>query len=173
MVNDNSGFWALGGQFHTANFPAGDPASPPVDQLLGVNDSGVAVGFWTDANGNNHGYQVNVNTSTFSPVTDPNAPGASLTAAAINNSGDIAGFYTSQPAGTPTASSWRAARSSTWPCPARPATMAFGVNGNDQVVGAYTAGAAARQRTGSAGRSAAASRPSMTRTAWAPPRSTA
>jgi hypothetical protein len=39
MVNDNSGFWALGGQFHNANFPTGASASPPVDQLLGVNGS--------------------------------------------------------------------------------------------------------------------------------------
>ena len=100
MVNDNSGFWARGGQFHTANFPAAAAASPPVDQLLGVNDSGVAVGFWTDANGDNHGYLVNVNTGTYRSVTDPNAPSASLTAAAINSGGGIAGFYTNQSGNT-------------------------------------------------------------------------
>jgi len=61
MMNDNSGFYATGnGGFHTADFPAGDPASPPVDQLLGVNDNDVAVGFYADAKGNNHGYEYNI-----------------------------------------------------------------------------------------------------------------
>lgn len=142
MVNDNSGFWAQGGKFHTANFPASQPASPPVDQLLGVNDSGVAVGFWTDANGNNHGYQVNVNTSAFSPVTNPNAPGASLTATAINSGGHIAGFYTSQSGNT---DGFLMAGNTfiDLSVPGASSTMAFGVNGNDQVVGAYTADASA------------------------------
>ena len=51
--------------FHTADFPTGNPATPPVDQLLGINNSDVAVGFYTDANGNNHGYKYNINTNTF------------------------------------------------------------------------------------------------------------
>ena len=33
-----------------------------MDQLLGVNDHDVAVGFWTDAQGNNHGYEYNIKT---------------------------------------------------------------------------------------------------------------
>ena len=49
----NHGFVDVGGRFRTADFPR-SPASPPVDQLLGVYDSDVAVGFYTDANGNNH-----------------------------------------------------------------------------------------------------------------------
>jgi hypothetical protein len=138
LVNDNSGFFVLGGQFHTANFPVGTPASPPVDQLLGVNDSGVAVGFWADANGNSHGYLVNTNTGTFSPVTDPSAPGASLTAAAINDSGHIAGFYTSQGGNT---DGFLMAGNTfiDLTVPGASSTMAFGVNGGDEVVGAYTA----------------------------------
>ena len=31
----------------------------PVNQLLGINDSGIAVGFYNDANGNSHGYTYN------------------------------------------------------------------------------------------------------------------
>ncbi len=110
-----------------------------MDQLLGVNDTDVAVGFWTDANGNNHGYQVNINTGTFSPVTDPNAPGASLTAAAINNRGDIAGFYTSRHREHRRLP--RGGRHVHRPVRARRVVhMALGVNDNDEVVGAYTAG---------------------------------
>jgi hypothetical protein len=138
-VNDNSGFWARNGQFHNANFPTGASASPPVDQLLGVNDSGVAVGFWVDANGNNHGYLVNINAGTFSSVTDPKAPGASLAAAAINNRGDIAGFYTSQSGNT---DGFLMAGNTfiDLSAPGASSTMAFGVNNKDEVVGAYMAG---------------------------------
>jgi hypothetical protein len=56
LVNDNHGFVDVNGQFRTADFPAGQPASPPVDQLLGVNDHDIAVGFYTDANGNTDGF---------------------------------------------------------------------------------------------------------------------
>src|SRR5215472_14767080 len=38
QVNDNHGFVEFAGRFRTADFPAGSPAAPPVDQLLGVND---------------------------------------------------------------------------------------------------------------------------------------
>ena len=44
QVNDNHGFYEKNGKFHTADFPAGSPAAPPVDQLLGVNNTDVAVG---------------------------------------------------------------------------------------------------------------------------------
>src|SRR5271154_4950480 len=47
MVNDNFGFGDVTGRFRKAAFPSGDAPSPPVDQLLGVNDNDVAVGFWT------------------------------------------------------------------------------------------------------------------------------
>jgi hypothetical protein len=139
MVNGNSGFWVRNGQFHNASFPTGASASPPVDQLLGVNDSGVAAGFWTDANGNNHGYLVNINTGTFSSVTDPNASSASLTAAAINDNGDIAGFYTSQNGNT----DGFLVEGHTFTdlsVPGASSTMALGVNVNDEVVGTYTVG---------------------------------
>ncbi len=60
MVNDNFGFVEANGHFRNADFPTGTPANPPVDQLLGVNDSDVAVGFYTDASGNNHGYEYTI-----------------------------------------------------------------------------------------------------------------
>jgi CHRD domain len=140
MVNDNSGFWALGGQFHNANFPTETAASPPVDQLLGVNDSGVAVGFWADANGNNHGYLVNINTGAFSSVTDPNAPGASLTATAINNNGAVAGFYTNPANGNTDAFLKSGSAFIDLAVPGASSTTAFGVNNHGDVVGTYTAG---------------------------------
>ena len=60
------------------------------DQLLGVNDQAKAVGFWTDGNGNNHGFTYDVKSGNYSEV---NIAGfASTTTTAINNEGHIAGF---------------------------------------------------------------------------------
>ena len=68
-----------------------------MDQLLGVNDSNVAVGFYTNAQGDSRGYEYNIKTGTFRRVLLPGiknlAKSTSLTAAAINNPGGVAGFY--------------------------------------------------------------------------------
>jgi hypothetical protein len=74
MVNDNFGFFSVGGRFYSVNFPAGNNASPPVDQLLGVNDHDVAVGFYTNAQGSNRGYEYDIRTRTFTRVLVPGAP---------------------------------------------------------------------------------------------------
>jgi hypothetical protein len=81
------------GRFHTADCPVSDPAKPSVDQLLGVNDSDVAVGFGTDANGINHGYSYDIRSHRYGSVTV--SGDSNVTAAAINDLGDIAGFATS------------------------------------------------------------------------------
>ena len=135
LVNDNHGFVNVHGHFRTADFPAGNAGSPPVDQLLGVNDHDVAVGFWTDAAGNNHGYEYNADNGRFSVVAQSGV--ASLTATAINNRGDVAGFYTTT-AGT-TDGFLKAGRSFTdLAVPGASATQALGVNSRDEVVGFYT-----------------------------------
>ena len=86
----NFGFVAQGGVFTTVNNPSVG-SSPAINQLLGVNDANIAVGFYNDAGGASHGYTYNIATTAFTPVVYSLA--ASLTAAAINNSGQIAGFY--------------------------------------------------------------------------------
>ena len=140
MVNDNFGFWERNGKFHTADFPTNATGNPPVDQLLGVNDSDVAVGFWTDANGNNHGYQVNIDSGRYSSVTDPGAPSASLTAAAINSGGDIAGFYTNPATGNTDGFLKTNGRFTDLAVPGASSTTALGVNDHDEVVGTYAVG---------------------------------
>ena len=127
MVNNNFGFYSGDGHYYTVNFPTGDNASPQVDQLLGVNDRDVAVGFYTNAQGNNRGYTYNIRTRSFTRVLVPGAPageaGPSLTATAINNAGDVAGFYaksSSLGSSRPTRScGCTAAGSSRWPCRGR------------------------------------------------------
>jgi len=139
MSNNNFGFWEQNGQYHTADFPTGDPASPPVDQLLGVNDHDVAVGFYTDGQGNNHGYEYNIKTHRYSTVTDPSLPSASLTAAGINNYGNVAGIYTNA-AGTTDGFLKVGHTFIDLAVPGASSTMALGVNDHDEVVGTYTVG---------------------------------
>jgi hypothetical protein len=103
--DNNFGFVNVGGTFTNVNNPATPPAqlppptTPVFNQLLGVNNSDIAVGFYTDATGVTHGYTYNIAAKTFSPnINDPNAGtagGQGTTAAAINNinGGEIAGFY--------------------------------------------------------------------------------
>jgi hypothetical protein len=140
MVNDNHGFVESDGRFRNADFPTGSPAAPPVDQLLGVNDNDVAVGFYTDANGNNHGYEYNINASRFRTVADPSAPGASLTAAAINDRGDVAGFYTNPGTGNTDGFLLSHGHFTDLAAPGASSTMALGVSNYDEVVGVYTVG---------------------------------
>ena len=135
MVNDNHGFVDVNGHFRTADFPTGDAAAPPVDQLLGVNDNDVAVGFFVDAQGNNHGYEYNIATRRFSTVTESGV--TSLTAAAINNRGDVAGFYSN---GGTTDSFIKFGNRTfiSLAFPGASATTALGVSNGDEVVGFYT-----------------------------------
>jgi len=90
---DNYGFVDNNGQYITAIDPlAPQPTAtaPVTEQFLGVNDHDMAVGFYNDAQGNSHGFTYDIKTGAFSAV---NVGGfSSLTAAAINNNGDIAGF---------------------------------------------------------------------------------
>jgi hypothetical protein len=145
LSNDNFGFYKLAGhRAHTVNFPTGDNATPPVDQLLGINDHDVAVGFYTNGGGSNRGFTYDINSKKFSRVQVPGYPtgtaGPSVTAAAINDSGDIAGFYVD---GAGTTDAFLAVHHGgfmTLKYPGATATQAFGVNRHDEVVGAYTDG---------------------------------
>jgi hypothetical protein len=134
----NHGFVEAGGRFRTADDPAASAAGTTVDQLLGVNDADVAVGFYTDANGNTHGYEYNIAANRFSTVTDPAAPSASLTAAAINDRGDVAGFYANPANGTTDGFLLSHGRFTDLAVPGAASTTALGVSGSDEVVGFYT-----------------------------------
>jgi hypothetical protein len=137
----NFGWINIDGQFRQADFPTGDNASPVVDQLLGVNDEDVAVGFYTDGQGTNHGYEYNALTGQFRSVVDPRDPGLSLTAAAINDFGDVAGAYTTA-AGTTDGFllTHHGRKFIDLAVPGASSTMALGVNIRDEVVGTYTDG---------------------------------
>ena len=141
----NSGFYTNHHRFHIANFPTGDPASPAVDQLLGVNDHGRAVGFFTDGHGTNHGYSYDIASHRYRQITV--AGDTNITAASINNEGDVAGIGTNG-AGTTEAFLKRSdGRVFHLSYPGSSSTQAFGVNDGDEVVGDYTVGSGSSATT--------------------------
>jgi hypothetical protein len=137
-MDANYGWINVYGHFRKVNFPTSTPASPAIDQNLGVNDEGIVVGFYNDDNNTSHGYEYNIWTRQFSTVVDPNSPGASLTAAATNDRGDVAGFYTNPTTGNTDGFLLRDGQFIDLAVSGAPTTMALGVNNNDEVVGVYT-----------------------------------
>ncbi len=136
--DDNIGFWRADGRYHAVRFPTGDNAKPQVNQLLGVNDTGTAVGFYNDGAGNAHGYAYNLEDRRFKVITVDGA--TSLTATAINNLGATAGFYMSGKGPTVAFLQFHHGRTFTIAMPGASATQAFGLNDNGEVVGTYTTG---------------------------------
>ena len=96
-----------GGGIGTATTIA-DPTIPAVpgepgatfmfSQILGINDQGIAVGYYGDSTGSQHGFLYNTNTGQYTFLDDPNEGvfnGVEVTQiTGINNSGEITGFYT-------------------------------------------------------------------------------
>ena len=136
--DNNFGFWSQHGRFHKVVFPTRNNSNPPVNQLLGVNNSGWAVGFYTDSKGNAHGYAYNLEGGWFKPVTIHGA--TSLTAAAVNDSSTIAGFFTNAKGAVDGFVKWANGRTATLAVPGASMTQAFGINDRGEVVGTYTVG---------------------------------
>ncbi len=145
QTNNNFGFYTWHGRFFNVNFPTASNANPPVNQLLGVNDHDVAVGFYNDAQGNAHGYAYSIPRHRFARVRVPHA--TSVTASGINNRGDIAGFYTGPRGGVHAFLRERNGRLVRLTVPGAAATMAFGINNHREVVGTYTVGSGDAAKT--------------------------
>jgi hypothetical protein len=139
----NFGFYTAGKHFHEVNFPDVPNSKPQMDQLLGINDHGVAVGFYQNSAGNNRGYEYNIHSHRYTRVLIPGASqglsGPSLTAAAINNNGEVAGFYVTQ-TGETVAFVKTAHTFTTIIFPHSSSTQALGINDFGLVVGDYTVG---------------------------------
>jgi hypothetical protein len=138
-AGNNNGFYAINGKgFTTANAPQSGNATPRVDQLLGVNDSGLAVGFFNGPGGSSHAYTYNINTKVYKGYSIAGA--SSVTATAVNNLNDIAGFETQQSGKVVSFLQEANGKLITLSVPGATATTALGVNDGDEVVGAYTVG---------------------------------
>jgi hypothetical protein len=144
QMNDNFGFYAMGGQFHTVNFPTMNNARPAADQLLGVNDEDVAVGFYTNGQGVSRGFEYSLRSHRFRRVLLPGLRNLSAhvseTATAINNRGDVAGFYSVGSGKTRSFLKTAGGRVFRLAYPGASATQAFGVNDWREVVGTYQTG---------------------------------
>jgi probable HAF family extracellular repeat protein len=143
-AGNNFGFIEHDGQFTNVVDPAGKGKAAggmTVEQLLGVNDKNKSVGFWTDANGNNHGFTYDVGSKSFNEV---NIAGFnSTTTTAINNSGDVAGFVVG--ANGNDVSFIKDGNKLEWLTGPKGAVsvQALGINSADQVVGSFTDGTGA------------------------------
>ena len=151
QVNNNFRFYFRRGHYHEVNFPAQGTASPPVDQLLGVNDSDLAVGFYVNKQGDGRGYKYSIKSGRFSRVLLPGlhnlSKGTSLTATAINDAGAIAGFYSVN--GGNTIGFVKTAGGHVTKLARHGASMTqpFGINDRGEVVGAYTTGSGSNAMT--------------------------
>ena len=152
MVNNNFGFYSAGGRYYNVNFPTGDNASPQVDQLLGVNDHDVAVGFYTNGQGNNRGYTYNIR----HPLVHPGAgagrsgrPGGPEPDRHRDQQRRRRGRVLRQELRRQTDAFLRLhnGRFITLAVPGASMTQAFGVNDRDEVVGAYTVGSGSNAAT--------------------------
>jgi len=97
---------AMGGML--TGTPIADPAIPPVmgepgatfvfSQVLGINDSGIAVGYYGDSTTSQHGFLYDTKTGKYTFVDNPSEGfnnGVEVTQiTGITNSGEITGFYT-------------------------------------------------------------------------------
>ena len=136
-MDSNFGFTDVGGTFTNVNNPNTATTTPVFNQLLGVNNSNIAVGFYTDAAGVTHGYTYNIGTMTFSAdINDPMAVG-NTTAAAINNAGNIAGFYVDA-AGNMNGFFYNGATFTTIDAPGAMDTALLGLNDLGEAVGVQT-----------------------------------
>jgi hypothetical protein len=145
---DTVGFWAnaknsdrdfveWNGVFTSYDNPKTPHIAGSVNQLLGINDAGTAVGFYNDRAGNSHAYTLNQATGAFTALKM--VPGVSTVATGINDTGDIVGIATSASKVT---SSWliHAGHLTSYQFPGGSDTQAFGVNSKDQIVGTYLDG---------------------------------
>jgi hypothetical protein len=148
--NSDVGFYLKGGKFHQVKFPTGNVSDPPVNQLLGVNNAGVAVGFFLDALGQAHAYRYTISSHKFAMLNIKNSRNA--TATSINAGGSIAGFFTNSSGRTVGFLRHSDGSILTLSHAGADVTQALGVNKAGLVVGAYTTGGSTFGFTWQAGR---------------------
>ena len=100
-VKNASGGLLVGSAIGDPTIPgvAGEPGATFVfSQILGVNDHGIAVGYYGDSTTSQHGFLYNTNTGVYTFLDDPAeqfSNGVEVTQiTGINKAGEITGFYT-------------------------------------------------------------------------------
>jgi len=111
-------------------------STPEVNQLLGINQSRIAVGFYNDVNGAPQGYSYSVKTGQFTPVSVPGA--VSDAATGISNDSMICGFFTNATGQTQGfVQPLSGVSLTTFSVPGSTVTQLLGINNHGIVVGFY------------------------------------
>lgn len=146
-TGDTAGFWVQGNgtnkgfiDFNGVFTSYTDPNTPhmpgSMNQILGINDHGIAVGFYNDAAGLSHGFKLNQATGVFTKIPKQ---GGSTTATGINNAGAVVGFDQASD-GTISSFLLSNGHATRFQFPGGSSTEAFGINNSDQIVGSYLDG---------------------------------
>jgi probable HAF family extracellular repeat protein len=133
----NHGFIEWNGVFTSYNDPKTPAMAGSVNQILGINDHGTAVGFYNDAVGHSHAFMVNQATGVFTKI--PNQ-GVTTVATGINDAGAVVGFDTTSD-GTTSSFLLSNGLVTRFQFPGGSNTQALGINKTDQIVGSYLDGA--------------------------------
>ncbi len=135
-LDPNFGFVHQGSTFTSVNDPLG-AGSPAVNQLLGINDNNIAVGFYNDAANTAHAYAYAIAAATFTPITVASA--TATTATGINDNSLVSGFFTNGAGNTlGFLENLNGTGLTTFEAPGSTNTMFLGVNGSGEAVGVYT-----------------------------------
>jgi hypothetical protein len=133
-AGSNFGFVEWNGSFTSYRDPLTSNTTPSMNQLLGINDSGIAVGFYVRG-GVAYPDELNQATGVFTTIKHVGI-GKNSFATGINDAGDIVGYTM----GTTSTYGWllKGGHVTTFQFPGSLPTLAFGINKNDTVVGSFT-----------------------------------
>jgi hypothetical protein len=146
------GFLDADGVQSAIDDPEGLPPHVPApnQNLLAINDSGKAAGFWTDQSGHEHGFVVEIDLNSGKPkkfveIPPASFPGAVATqASAINDRDDVCGFWTDGSGNNHGFLGRLGEKLTTFNVKidgaVAPSTSPFGCNNQDEVVGSFTDG---------------------------------
>lgn len=137
--NTHAGFYLQNGHFHRVANPPGSNFSPPFNELLGINNAGIAVGDFADSAGNMHAYRYSIGTHKFTRINIRNS--ANVTATGIVG-GTIVGFFTTATGNVDAFVRHSNGSVTTFAKRGANMTQAFGINKAGVVVGAYTSNSA-------------------------------
>jgi probable HAF family extracellular repeat protein len=135
-LGTNLGFIESSGVFTSYADPHTPSGAGSVNQILGINDSGIAVGFYNNKKGNSVSYTLNQATGVFTMIP---RQGVSTVATGINDAGAVVGFSKATD-GTFSSFLLASGHVTRFQFPGGSDTMAFGINAKDQIVGSYLDG---------------------------------
>jgi probable HAF family extracellular repeat protein len=133
----NRGFVDWNGAFTSYTDPDTPAVQGSVNQILGLNIHGIAVGFYNDGQGHSHSFQLDQATGIFTKIP---RQGVSTVATGINSLGAVVGFATASD-GSTSSFLLKSGHVTRFQFPGGSDTQALGINKSDQIIGSYLDGA--------------------------------